>query len=189
MRLYLNQMRDVQQTKNAFKIVWRSLKTHCAASELREPPDCSKPVLIEMMNEQGFEFINLRTIKLKLRSGNYNSTLSIADDVTKMCQIYKRLLFEDSFKVNSINLFEQYFNSMMGLYNIANQQLMIPPEPLSPSSIPEAVKEFNAPVHQAHAKQLSPKQANGQTPQSNAQAAQLVSQLNNRNMKTQVRSD
>ena len=100
-----------------------------------------------MMNEQGFEFINLRTIKLKLRSGNYNSTLSIADDVTKMCQIYKRLLFEDSFKVNSINLFEQYFNSMMGLYNIANQQLMIPPEPLSPSSIPEAVKEFNAPVH------------------------------------------
>lgn len=75
--------------------VFRLLNCHPSVSLFLEPLDPSHPRFDELQNE----FINLHKIELNFRSGKYQSTFQLGNDIRKMWILAYKLYADDPEKI------------------------------------------------------------------------------------------
>ena len=94
--------------KSKCELVFQSLRTHPSVYLFLEPLDPSNP----RFNELQAEFINLHKIELNLRSGKYQTTFQLSNDVRKMWFLAYKLYQDDPEKIVKTQSIQTYFDNI-----------------------------------------------------------------------------
>lgn len=100
---------------------------------LVEPPELT-PKMIQIQSE--LDFINLNTIEVKFKKGEYNSTFQLLIDMRHMCQFHARLFEFEKEKLDKIKSFQQCFDTFFRQMDLENKPLSAPPQIQAVAEVP-----------------------------------------------------
>ena len=121
--------------------VFQLLRCHPSVQLFLEPLDPTHP----KFNELQGEFINIHKIELNFRSGKYQSTFQLGNDVRKMWLLAYKLFQDEPEKIQKTQEIQQYFDKIfVDLENKSLTSAPIPPVDHKAKKIKEMQKEMSS---------------------------------------------